>query len=161
MTKVSPAPQEEILRILRYDPEAGLFYRNGQVADCPVPNGYMRVRVLGRTFSSHRLAWFFHTGEWPPHEIDHINGQRADNRIANLRVATTSENQANRKSKVGLKRGVTLHKATGKFQAQIKVSGRNQYLGLFDREEEAHDAYAAAASKHFGSFSKLSQGSPA
>jgi hypothetical protein len=90
--------------------------------------------------------------------VDHINGVRLDARRSNLRWADASQNQANRqriRGKVPLK-GVCIHKQTGKFQAQIKVRQRNHYLGLYDDEVAAAQAYSNAARRYFGEFAYAS-----
>ena len=97
---------------------------------------------------AHRLAWLYVHGVWPPHEVDHINGDRSDNRIANLRLATRQQNSENRhgaqsNSKTGLV-GVSWHKRAGKWQAHIRVKGRTRYLGLFESTQDACMAYLQA-----------------
>lgn len=94
----------------------------------------------------HRAGWLLQTGEWPSKSLDHINGDRKDNRWCNLREATPSENRLNlaKTTEKGSLRGVTRYYR--KFKAQIKVPGDSAptYLGLFDTEQEAHNAYCAA-----------------
>lgn len=108
--------------------------------------GYRGVTVMldGKQYRpyAHRIAWILHHGKPIPDGmfIDHINGAGDDNRIANLRLVTQSENQHNqRKAK-----GCGWHKATGKWQARIRVCGRMKTIGYYATEEEAHAAYLAA-----------------
>jgi hypothetical protein len=96
-----------------------------------------------------RLAWFYTTGAWPKDQIDHIDGNKSNNRFANLREATPSQNTQNqrramRTNKLGIL-GVIL--ARGKFRAQIWFDGKNKFLGYFATAEAAHAAYLAAKRK--------------
>ena len=89
--------------------------------------------------------------------VDHVNGDRLDNRRSNLREATNSQNQANarKRSNCGSAfKGVTWNEARGRWQAQIKRGGLNRYLGLFETEQAAHEAYVAAASIVHGEFAR-------
>lgn len=90
-------------------------------------------------------------------QVDHINGNRADNRRSNLRFATASQNQWNRglqkNNKSGFK-GVAIHLATGKWQAVIRYKGKAKALGLFDNPEDAHEAYCVEANRLHGEFAK-------
>lgn len=123
--------------------------------------GYVRVRFLKTAVFAHRLAWFLHYGEWPQGEIDHINCNKADNRISNLREATREENMrnrpGNRDSAVPYK-GVSIHKATGKYLAVIGYGARGRtktkYLGIYDTAEAAALAYSLAARQLFGEFAR-------
>ncbi|MEJ7932564.1 HNH endonuclease signature motif containing protein [Ramlibacter sp. AN1015] len=141
---------------MNYDPDTGLFTwrvkpnRNKRVGDCVgsrAGNGYLRTRLFGVDVSLHRLAWAFMHGDWPTQDIDHINGDRTDNRIANLRDVPRRINAQNlrraRSNNIsGLLGVATL--ANGKFLARIHVNGKNVRLGLFTSPAEAHSAYIAA-----------------
>ena len=114
-------------------------------------DGYLRVKLVGRHYMLHRLAWFIHTGEWPKHEIDHINGDRRDNRIANLRDVPKCINQQNQhkaraSSTTGLL-GVSKCQHRDGFLAQIRVNRKTKSLGFFPTAEQAHAAYLAAKSR--------------
>lgn len=129
--------------LMNYDPETGVFTwkpRKGCKAGplgCDNGNGYLRITVDGRSHYAHRLAWVYANGETDAPHIDHINGIRGDNRIANLRPATESQNQQNRhgaqkNSKSGVL-GVSWHARAGKWQAH-----RNgKYIGIFASQAEA------------------------
>lgn len=88
-------------------------------------DGYRKVNVDGAQYYEHRVLWLMAHGEWPP-ELDHRNRDPSRNALRNLRPATRSENMQNTTA-----RGVTWHKARRKWQAQIKLDGRNKYLGTF------------------------------
>lgn len=135
--------------LLDYNSETGVLqWKNGREAGTLLSNGYRQVGVRGKCYKSHRVAWLLSTGEWPAEDIDHINGNRADNRIVNLRSVSRAINLQNRRkarkgSRSGLI-GVSYHKQTGRYNAQIWAGGRNRSLGLFDTAEEAHVAYIDA-----------------
>lgn len=104
---------------------------------------------------AHRLAWFFMTGEWPILDIDHINGDRSDNRWSNLRLANDSQNGANKRryknNKSGFK-GVIWDARHKRFKAQLKKDGKVLNLGRYHTAEEAHEAYCKAAATLHGDF---------
>jgi HNH endonuclease len=141
--------QDRLREVLDYDPETGIFTWRvrvsthcypGDVAGYVCPQrGYVFIGLDRCLYPAHRLAWFYVHGEWPENEIDHRNGVRADNRLLNLRLATSAQNKQNcRKA-----RGVTPWR--NKWKAQIGLGNKvTKYLGLFDTEEEAHQAYLMA-----------------
>lgn len=145
--------------MLVYDAMSGVFTwsvrpakykRAGDVAGGLRADGYERIKILGRNYLAHRLAWLYMTGEWPEHHIDHINGVRSDNSWRNLRNATPVQNSQNqRRAHANNKSGFFgVCKAQGKWQAQIKVDGKSKYLGLFVSPEQANAAYLAAKAIH-------------
>lgn len=129
----------------------------GSSAGSVKPNGYLRIVFDGRGYLGHRLVWFFVHGVWPDKQIDHINGERSDNRIANLRLATCTQNLGNARkpshNTSGLK-GVSWNKATKKWLTQIQVYGKATCLGFFADASEAHEAYRSAAIARFGEFAR-------
>ena len=145
----------QALSTLNYDPETGEITRCGRVVTGKrMPIGYLRLKIGARYYYAHRVAWFLMSGEWPS-IVDHVNGDRSDNRWANLRLATPSQNSANarrsRNNTTGHK-GVTTYK--GLFRAQICVRGQRKWLGDFKSIGEAADAYARAAAEAFGDFAR-------
>jgi len=104
--------------------------------------GYRVLRVDGSVQAAHRVAWRLHYGAWPKENIDHINGARTDNRIANLRDVAQSVNAQN----TAHGRGVHLHKATGKWKSAICINYTQYHLGYFDTAAEAAEVYAFAKS---------------
>lgn len=130
----------------------------GTVAGSLDSNGYGRVTLRGKYLASHRIAWALTYGEWPLQLVDHRNGDHADNRLANLRIANDRQNSFNRRKSLGkssVYRGVTWHRGCGKWQAAICVAGQDTYLGLFESEVEAARAFNDAAMVHHGSFASL------
>lgn len=160
---------DELREFLVYNSETGEFFWRessclrhrvwfGKRAGSPHNRGYRQTSFRGKRYTEHRLAWLYMTGKWPSHQIDHINGQRSDNRFSNLREATQAENSANmkRKKKSGLK-GAYKQPCAGEgeiWMSQIVVNGKMIYLGRFRTEELAHAAYAEAAKKYFGEFAR-------
>ena len=156
---------QRLREVLAYDLTTGVFtwrrnvYRAkaGQKAGHKRPDNYCAITINQRQYRAHRLAWLYVYGEWPRSELDHINGDPADNRIANLRLATRSANSANTRKKCSSRnalKGVSFEKRGGRYRAQIRIQGKNTYLGTYDTEEEAHAAYMAAAEKEFGAFAR-------
>jgi len=147
--------KEEMLLSFRYNPESGdLFYANGGNAKT-ISNGYRVVKYNGKQCKVHRIAWMIFYGYLPSGHIDHINGNRLDNRISNLRACSCSENLMNvkigKKNTSGVK-GVTLHKRSNKWQAQLMAAGKSLYLGIFNTICEAENAVKAARELHHGKF---------
>ena len=148
---------------LQYDPLSGEFVwivpkdratkpgsRAGSTNSC----GHRQMRWNGRQLMAHRLAWFFVYGEWPRHQIDHVNGNPGDNRISNLRQATSAQNNANRRvMRDGLK-GASWSKRSNRWKASICSGGKKIHLGYHDTEVAAHDAYVRAARKIHGEFER-------
>jgi hypothetical protein len=119
--------------------------------------GRISVGFRNRDYKGHIIAWVCQTGEWPTHQIDHINEDPSDNRWSNIREATKSENMRNItriKSNTSGHKGVSFHRQTAKWKASIKVDGVQYHLGLFSTVEDAAHAYAKAAQKLHGVFAK-------
>lgn len=158
--------QERLKQLVHYDPDTGLFTRavsrtNSKAGD-PVGHanatGYLRAYIDGRIYFLHKLAWLYVHGEWPAQCIDHIDLDKANNRIANLRPATASQNHANRRisrqNKTGFK-GVHWCNHFKKYVAQITKNNKVKNLGYFRTPEEAHAAYCKAAFETHGEFARV------
>lgn len=141
--------RDELMRILRYDPETGVFTWRGTGKkagwDC---NGYCRIQIRGGQFLAHRLAWFYVHGVWPDRYIDHANGNPGDNRISNIREATPTQNRLNSKRQSnntsGFK-GVSWNDNAGLWHCRAIVDGKRIHIGYFADPSKAHEAYLAAA----------------
>ncbi|MCC6776684.1 MAG: HNH endonuclease [Hyphomicrobiales bacterium] len=157
---------KRLRELLHYDPKTGIFTwkvtinnktRAGAAAGCRDGHAYHLIGVDGRLYVAHRLAWLWMTGAWPEADIDHRNLDKKDNRWSNLRAATRSGNMANTGARAdntsGLK-GVTWDKHRNKWLAQIRVNGKNKFLGRFECLEAAHAAYVAKAKEMFGEFAR-------
>lgn len=162
-----PITAEEARQLFHYNPETGdLTWKVslnprapvGHVVRAPDNNGYYRVKVRGKLYKAHRVIWLRTYGWWPKEHIDHINGDRADNRLCNLREATNAENLRNcaayANNTSGYK-GVTWDKRANKWKGQIMVGGKSRHLGYFASPEEAHAAYCKAAEELFGEFANF------
>jgi hypothetical protein len=119
----------------------------GKFAECTNASGYVRIGLtydgIHYRLRGHRIIWALEHGEWPTHEIDHKNRKRTENRLSNLRAATTAEQSQNRsmyKNNSSGVTGVSIHKPTGRWRAYIAAARRQYHLGLFDTKEEALDA---------------------
>lgn len=153
----SALTRDDLAKVHSYDPETGLFdYRRPPHRGGPrrMPgtitfNGYVCISIANKKHYAHRLAWLYMTGAWPLGQIDHIDGNRTNNRFANLRDVSPTVNGQNRKTaQKGTRSGVLgvvapAHKQPS-YRAQIKVYGRGIHLGSFATVEEASAAYVAA-----------------
>lgn len=176
MTKKLPPP--DILRkLLRYEPDTGkLFWlprpvemftsqryakswntKHAGVEALRIADGrgYFAGTLMGEMVLTHRVAWAIATGKWPTRNIDHINGIKNDNRLSNLREATTSENGMNRGMQAnntsGYK-GVSWCKYKRKWVATIRVNRVGKILGRFASPEDAYEAYCKAVKSFHGEF---------
>lgn len=149
--------QERLKELLHYDPEIGVFtwkvhskkgpdHIGKRAGTVHKTSGYRVIRVDGKVERGARLAWLYMTGEHPQDSVDHKNGVTDDDRWANLRPATQSENMHNRVATPGRSglAGVRLHKASGLWVARICLEGYAHHLGYFRDKFEAHRAYLAA-----------------
>lgn len=144
-----------IRQFLSYDPETGVFVRikrspRGRKADVGKPAGYLQkdsgyrvIWISGRAYLEHRLAWAFVHQEFPSAFIDHINRNRSDNRICNLRVVSPAENNQNRAAKRPNKTGFAgVSRHHRRYAAVISIGkGVQKRVGYFDTPEEAHACY--------------------
>lgn len=155
---------ERLREVVDYNPETGEFFRKvrlaqrhhvGDRADFRINEGpmtgYRRLSVDSKRFLAHRCAWLHVHGEWPAREIDHINGDRGDNRIANLRAVQAQTNAENKRrarsdSRSGLL-GASYHSQVGKWRARVQFKGKTYNFGVYDTPEEAHAAYVEAKRK--------------
>jgi hypothetical protein len=156
-----------ISKEIAYDGETGQFTRvtsagrvaAGHITGAVKPNGYVEVGFMRKSFLAHRMAWLFSTGDWPEGQIDHINGVKSDNRIANLRLATPSQQGGNTKVNTrntsGVK-GARFCRTYKRWTAQIRLDGKNKTLGYFSSKAAAISAYHAAAIAKYGEFARLS-----
>lgn len=158
---------DRVRELLNYDDRTGVFNwrvncrraRAGQVAgSIKGDDGYSVIMIDYVAYYSHRLAWFFVYGEWPSSDIDHRNTDRSDNRLENLRLATKTQNQRNRrraKSNASGVKGVCWHKQSKKWRASIKDGAKQRIIGCYDTLEEARAAYEATALREFGEFARV------
>lgn len=118
-------------------------------------NGYKYLGIKGRHYLFHRVAWLLANGEWPAQQIDHINGDKTDNRLVNLRLATCSQNHANvGPSAVNTSGFKGVARCRKRWRAAIQHAGKTRHIGVFDAPEQAHAAYIAAAQNLFGDFAR-------
>ena len=158
MTRDTITP-EMVREFLRYDTQTGrLYWRKRDVTWFPSEGhasrwngknagkeaftsnngGYRDCAILRVGFLAHRVAWAIATGEWPQHTIDHINGDKLDNRLANLRDVPHAVNCKNTPLRINSASGnLGVNQFRGKWRAYISIDGRPKHLGLFDSKEDA------------------------
>lgn len=143
---------------LSYDSETGIFTRltgeyKGERAGYLCTKGHRQLKLSGRAYMAHRIAWLMHHGEMPSQQIDHINHNKDDNRISNLRDVSHTVNAQNRALQTKSKSGVLgVHRWRKRWVAHIRVDSRLINLGVFDTIPEASAAYIAAKLKFHPGF---------
>lgn len=152
--------------LLEYNPETGIFtrrsqrgrYKAGAPTGCLSPIGYLQIRVDQKLYYAHRLAWLYAHGLWPVDLIDHINGDKINNCLSNLREATPQQNNRNtgkRSHNTSGFKGVYWDKERQKWGAAATVNGRFRSLGRYSTREEAYAAYVKFATELHGAFARI------
>jgi len=156
--------QKELKELLHYDPETGIFTwkatltgtaKKGGIAGHQHKSGYIKIMIRGKYYYAHRLAWLYINAKFPEKYIDHINQTKNDNRIDNLREATNSQNQMNiskhPRNTSGV-RGVCYNKQTVQWKVQMRVNGKDVFLGYYDYLIQAKNVRLEAEKYYFGEF---------
>ena len=159
--------QNRLKEILHYNSDTGIWIRlvdtrnkikSGSRAGTCTVKGYRRIKIEKKHYFEHRLAWLYMTGEWPENDIDHIDGNRSNNKWSNLRSATRQQNRMNTK-KLGIKKKnfdlpVGVIRRSGRFGAVCKSNKKRKSLGMFDTAEQAHQRYLTFIKDKYGEFVK-------
>lgn len=162
--------QEYVRSVLDYEPNTGRLFWSphcyhvnliGKEAGWVNPTqGYRYIGMLKRPILAHRVIWLYVYGKLPKREIDHINCEKDDNRLCNLRKVTRSQNQWNApltiRNTSGYK-GVCWATREGLFRANIRLGNKQVSLGYFKESEDAARAYDISALANFGVFSKTNK----
>ena len=155
MRKCKPFDLAAILESFSYDPQIGVVTRSDGETGYKNDIGYVQIYFNGRIYSAHRLAWALAHKVQPVGEIDHINGNRADNRLCNLRLVSSQEQNRNRslskRNKSGVK-GVCWEAARGKWRATVNPGGKVVLVGRFDNLNLAKEAVMATRKRLHGDF---------
>lgn len=156
---------EQLRGLITYDPLTGKFTWlvtqgravAGKIAGRTNPAGYCQIQINGKRVVASHLAWLMVHGVWPDGLLDHKDLDRQNNRIANLRPASPSQNVANQRARrnnlSGLK-GAFRTQVGRPYYSEVRKDGRRVHLGRFDTKEEAHAAYAQKAGELFGEFAR-------
>jgi hypothetical protein len=158
------SPTEYLKRLISYDLETGRFTwlvsscvrAAGTEAGSIHASGYKVIRIGGMHYFGHHLAWLLHYGRWPVGSVDHINLDKVDNRISNLREATPPQQIGNTRVRKDSRSGIkaVTQVMSGRWRARIRVAGKERHLGTFDTAEQATAAYSASAKEAFGEFAR-------
>lgn len=154
--KTMELTQDRLKQVLMYEPDSGIFYwisrpsNRVSIGDkagvVGAAHGYRLIRIDGTLYRSCRLVWLYVHGRWPAEEIDHINRDRQDDRLFNLREVSRDENARNTKLRSDNKSGhrvVFLHPKLNLWLASTRVSGKSKHIGYFKTKQEAIVAYEA------------------
>lgn len=155
--------QEKLKSLITYNAETGEFHwlttGNGRRMDRKIitskPNGYMSVVIDRKRYYLHRLAWLYTHGYFPEQVVDHINGNRSDNRLCNLREVSHScniRNSTTRKNNACGHTGICMDKRRNKWMTYINIGGKTKFLGYFDELNDAVERRRAAEKEHSASW---------
>lgn len=140
---MSKPTYEQIRELFDYDPERGCLVRKvkrgqcfnvGDVAGSLFPSGYYYIEIDGKSYSTHRLIWLWHNGYWSENQIDHVDQDKLNNRIENLREVSKScnlRNTGNSRANTSGVKGVQWNKNKGKWDAKITIDGKQRQIGTF------------------------------
>jgi len=154
--------QERLKELLNYNPDTGVFTRikgvkgsaAGSVVGCKdKQRGYVKMCLDYKKYYAHRLVWLYMTGDWPVEDIDHINNDKSDNRFSNLRLASRSQNLANKGKQKNNTTGfkcVFFTKSTGRYRVVVN----DKHIGYYATPEEAHAASKEDAERIYGEFAR-------
>ena len=157
MKRKSPLPKEQCDLLFTYDPDTGdlRWKTSGEIAGWVENTGYRRVKVFGERYIVSRIAWTMFYGAPPDGEVDHINGNRADDRICNMRECSASQNSCNRKRPSHNTTGFKGVQRAGKsFRARIMKNGETIDLGCFPTARMAFERRLTALAKLHGEFAR-------
>jgi len=159
--------QDVIKNILEYNQYSGKFIwkncagrrkRNGDTAGFKDSQGYVKIKIFGKSHFAHRVAFIYMTGRSPVEEIDHVNLVKDDNKWSNLREATRLQNSMNKwkrkHNRSGFK-GVSFHKRCKKWVAQIQKNKKCYHLGYYKTPQEAYSIYIREALRQHGKFAQI------
>jgi len=166
-------PLAGLEKVLRYDANTGLLYwttyiytikKPGDLAGHQNASGYIEIRFDRKNYQGHRVAWYLHTGEDPGIlQVEHIDTNRTNNKIDNLRLASSAQNSWNKGKKTcttSKYKGVAFYARYRKWISQIRANGKTTHLGYFTDELEAHRTYCLAAMEMHGEFANFGENSP-
>lgn len=160
MIKESAETAEAIRNLLSYDAKTWVIRwisKGNAVAGIKDERGYVKIYMLRKQYRAHRVAWLLHYGEWPSVSIDHIDTDKSNNAMDNLRLATQMQNSCNKNVQAnntsGFK-GVYFNARDGRYQARIRHDGKTYSLGYFKDAESAGNAYNESAPKIHGEFAR-------
>jgi hypothetical protein len=154
---MTPLQLSRLKEVLDYNPDNGAFTwiqssrgtGIGDTAGTVTDSGYLIISVDKKRYRAHRLAWLYMTGRFPETDIDHINGNRLDNRFDNLREVTRSENLQNRNKPNASSGIIGVYRHRNKYTSRIGIDKtKSIYLGVFSTAEEARNAYLKAKKKY-------------
>ena len=152
--------QKRLMELFEYDKDSGVFkrlvsnggrWKVGSIAGTTLNSDYVKISVDGLIYVAHRLAWLYINGNMPRNDIDHINGDKRDNRLSNLRIATRSQNMQNCKhARINNKSSGLLgaYKNKKNWCSKITLDGNQYSLGTYKTTENAHAVYLAAKRKY-------------
>ncbi len=169
--KIADLDIDRLQEVLDYDPETGILtwrIRTGPMCKFDVPAGHVRrssgyrvIRIDGKEYYAHQLAWLHFYGVPPEGDLDHRNTKRADNGIGNLREATRTQNACNRNrsstNTTGFKGVARFNNryTRAKYRSSIRLNGKRIFLGLFHTPEAAYEAYCKKARELHGEFHRV------
>lgn len=154
---MNPPSHQQLISAIHYDPETGLFTKPGQIvtAGHEGRGGYLMINTCKHIYRAHRIAWLYMTGEWPCGEIDHINGNKQDNRFSNLRICThqqNNHNQAIRRNNTSGVKGVYWSKVQRKWRGQVCLNYQVHHTEAFEDIRDAEMAVRSLRERLHGEF---------